>query len=227
MKNPWRELPTKAPYVLERDRDIIDAFNEWYETKDDCRVQTHLYPEPFIGDRASPVYLLGLNPGYAPYEDDEWHKKDDFSSAILSNLAHEVLDTPFYFLDSRFSDAPGAKWWLGKCKWLVESIGLEKLARRIFCVELFPYHSTKYQAIPQKISSSQSIPSSDYSVYLVEQAIQEEKVIVAMRSFRQWCERVPELEGYGKLIRLNSPQNVALSPKNVQDYDALLDALQG
>ena len=100
MENPWPQLPTDAPCVLPPDRSIIEAFNARYADKheSDCRtssctgcftIQTQLLPEPFIGDPEARVYLLNLNPGYFPGEDDDWHVAAGFRTAIIDNLDHK------------------------------------------------------------------------------------------------------------------------------------------
>lgn len=220
MKNPWSELGTHKPFVLEQDRAMVHAFNELYHDKQEFVIRTELYPEPFFGNVNAPVYVLILNPGYSE-ADREWHTKDDFTSAIRSAWIHKETDCPLYYLDPRFSESPGAKWFAQKTKYLVRECGLEAVTRGMFFVELFPYHSKRYRAIPKKISSDGLVPSSAYSAYLVRRAIEQKKLLVIMRASKQWAEFVPELAGYDRVLRLNSPQNVCLSPGNMNRYQEL------
>ena len=77
MENPWPQLPTDAPRVLSPDRWILEAFNARYADKRKLVIQTRLLPQPFIGNPEARVYLLILNRGYSPDEDDGWHAKSD------------------------------------------------------------------------------------------------------------------------------------------------------
>ena len=238
MENPWPELPTDAPRVLPSDRSIIEAYNARYGDKHEsaCRtsscagcftVHTQLLPEPFIGDPEARVYLLNLNPGYSS-EDDAWHAEPDYRTAIIDNLSHRTAAFPFYFFNPRLKEAPGSRWWGEHARWLVDDVGIENLARNLFCVELFPYHSKKYKPVPQDLSHNGLAPSSAYGVHLVRRAIRTNRPIVAMRRLNNWCAQVPALRGgnYGNLFRLRNTQRPWLSPKNIEGYDRLVGELR-
>ena len=225
MQNPWAELSGDSPCVLQTDRDAVDRVNDRFSLQPDFQIQSQLLPEPFIGAPTAAVYLLGLNPGYCP-ADDEWHNNTRFRHAIQNCLNHKPANLPFYFLDPQFVEAPGAIWWKQRTRWLKNEVELTTLAQNLFCVELFPYHSRRYKPIPKVISQNQLVPSSQYSVHLVRQAIAAQKTIVAMRSFKKWCQLLPELSTYPKLVRLNSPQNVSLSPKNLPGFPLVIRDLQ-
>lgn len=226
MKNPWPGLPTGAPYVLAEDRSIIERFNARYADNPKFTIQTQLLPEPFIGDPDARVYLLNLNPGYDPEEDDAWHANVDYRCAIVDNLSHRPAAFPFYFLDAALKKAPGSKWWRQRLRSLIHDIGIATLSRSLFCVELFPYHSQRYKAVPKALSSNGLAPSSAYAVDLVRRAIQANRTIVVMRSFRQWRAMIPELKTYSNLFRLRNPQTPWLSPNNLGEYDQFLLALR-
>src|SRR5215212_5096023 len=100
MENPWRSLGMEAPYVYEPDKPAVATFNA--RASDEHRIQTDVFPEPYLGRKDAPIVLLNLNPGfdeyaYLTYEDryvrDAWRK----------NAAHEPLAYPFYFLDPQIS----------------------------------------------------------------------------------------------------------------------------
>ena len=219
MENPWLQLRTDAPRVLRSDRSIIDKFNARY-ARTKFVIQTQLLPEPFIGDPDARAYLLNLNPGYRS-EDEDWHAETDFQTAITDNLNHKTAVCPFYYFDPRFKEVPGSKWWRSHARWLIEDIGIEKLARNLFCVELFPYHSEEYQLSPNGL-----VPSSAYGVHLVRRAIRSDRPIVAMRAFGDWCAQLPELQQYRNLFRLRNPRRAWLSPGNLGGYDRLARELK-
>ena len=223
MHNPWSQLPSTGEFVLSGDRESITAYNQQYGSKQDVQLHPELLPEPFIGHPSAPVYLLSLNPGFSD-EDRVLHRNAAFCRAVEGCLQHEERDWPFYYLNPDFADSPGAKWWTGKTRRLAEKVGMQALAQNLFCVELFPYHSRKYQRIPKRISPNGLVPSSEYSLRLVRQAIAEEKRIVVMRARKHWKELVPELRGYERRIWLNSAQNVCLSPGNMEtsNFEALV-----
>ena len=227
MVNPWSELPTHdAPHVLQQDLPIVDAFNKRFAHDLDIKIQSHLLPEPFIGDPNARVYLLNLNPGYSP-EDDDWHRKPVYRNAIIENLGHKTAEYPFYFLDPRLDGAPGSAWWRQRSRWWIRDVGTETLSRNLFCAELFPYHSRRYRKVPKRISPPDGlVPSSGYVAHLVREAIRTHRPIVAMRRLPGWCELIPELGNYSKLFHLSSRQNVSLSPKNLQGYDQLVAELR-
>ena len=226
MVNPWSQLPPDAPHVLEGDLSIVNKFNEHYAHNPCFKIQSHLLPEPFIGDPSARVYLLNLNPGYSPPEDDDWHRNRDYRNAIIENLTHKTAAYPFYFLDPRLEEAPGSVWWRRRSRWWIRDVGTETLARNLFCAELFPYHSHQYQQVPKRISPDGLVPSSGYVAHLVREAIRAHRPVVAMRALPRWCELIPELGDYSKLFRLSNRQNVSLSPNNLQGYDQLVAELR-
>lgn len=228
MQNPWVHLNYGETQVLASEESLVDAFNERYRNDPDSkyRLQTHQIPEPFIGNPTAAVYLLGLNPGYSSV-DNHWHKDGHFQTSVRETHLHKENEFPFYYFNPRFREMSGATWWSEKCRWLTDDVGsTEAVARNLFCIELFPYHSVRYRQIPKWLSETGLVPSSAYSAYLVRQAIHAEKIIVAMRAFRRWCGLVPELGAYKKVVCLYSPQNVSLSPNNVKEYDKVVGAMK-
>jgi hypothetical protein len=86
-------------------------------------------------------------------------------------------------------------------------VGLETVARDILCVEFFPYHSHKHSQAPR-------LPSQDYTLSLVQAAIDRDAVVVVLRSVRRWTEAVPALANYKRRFILQSAQNVTISLRN-------------
>jgi hypothetical protein len=201
--NPWARLPDEAPFLLPEDRHAIEEFN--LGAKTEHKIDTGLLPEPFVGRPDAPVVLLGLNPGWSE-EDAAWHENPEFARLLRANLAHESLTYPFYLLDPSQS-SPGGAWWSQRLRPLIEEVGLETVARDILCVEFFPYHSHKYSQAPR-------LPSQDYTLSLVQAAIDRNAVVVMLRSVRRWTEAVPALANYDRRFILQSAQNVTISLRN-------------
>lgn len=205
--NPWLALPSKPSYVLPCDEEKVSIYSA--RAQADYKLQLNLMPEPFIGLPKAPVLLLNLNPGFDP-EDPEVHQRPTFRAVLRKNCCHGSLEYPFFFLYPEFRETPGGKWWRGKFKFLLEAFGEKQLARSIFCVEYFPYHSRRFRW-PRRLHQLQS---QQYGFGLVRSAIGRNAMVVIMRARKRWLESVPELEGYAGLLTLNSPQNVVLSPGN-------------
>ena len=223
MKNPWSNLPLNPPFVLEIDRSAVTEFNRGQSVESNATLQTHLFPEPFLGTPTAPIVLLGLNPGFSGL-DSTWHRDPDFLTAMRKNLNHDCEFFPF--LDPRFEKTPGSVWWRKRLRWLIDDTAVELVSRSIFCIELLGYHSTRFKGVPKQISENRLLPSAEYAGHLVRTAIANNKFIVVMRSYRRWCKLVPELVEYKNVFHLNSPQNVALSPANLPGYEQLKAVIQ-
>ena len=222
MDNPWKELPEQSPYILPQESSVISEFRA--RCKKNYQIQSQILPEPYIGNVDAPIYLLSLNPGYSD-KDLHWHSKKNFKSAIKSNLLHEPIDYPFYFLNPEFRESPGAAWWQGKLKRLIFDTTLEIVANNIFCVEYFSYHSENYKEIPKSISS-ELLKSQRYSIYLVRQAIKRNANVIIMRSSKKWFSSVPDLKDNKNVYELRNPQNVCVTPNNLDNYYYFVDNLK-
>jgi hypothetical protein len=90
---------------------------------------------------------LSLNPGYDP-DDETAHGYPAFIQASRANVAHADSSYPFYLLAPVLSDAPGARYWRARLRWLVEEMQArsgstregcwQKVANGILCVEYSP-----------------------------------------------------------------------------------------
>lgn len=73
--NPWRSLPTKAPFVLDIDRDGIASFEHRVNARGktaDYGFHVELLPSPFIGNPRASVVLLSLNPGFSERDETDY-----------------------------------------------------------------------------------------------------------------------------------------------------------
>ena len=215
MVNPWLELPADAPYVLPQDHQRIAAFNRIAD--ENTLVRLGMMPEPFLGNPAAPVILLGLNPGFSP--DAHRNETGEFLALSRQNLHHAGGEYPFYLLTPSL-EVPGRFWWEKKLAHLIRTKGLRAVARGLLCVEYFPYHSTRFA------HSRLNVPSQQYSFGLVRSALSRNAVIVIMRSERLWRAALPELNHYPRCYCLQNPQNVVVTPNNCPDgYGEILAAL--
>lgn len=215
MKNPWEKLPHKSPYILPQDNEVLECINK------KKNFVFHVRPEPFLGSvKKAKVILLNLNPGFND-KDPATHARADFARALRKNLRQKQSKYPFYLLNPEFSDSPGYIWWNGKLRELIDQCGRLLVGQNVACIEFFPYHSRKWRNIRTHI------PSQEYGVHLVRQAIKDKKLILLMRAKRQWFNCVPELKTYRRLVRLNSVQNVSASRKNVSNkkFDELVKVI--
>ncbi|MCI0378245.1 MAG: hypothetical protein L0215_11615, partial [Gemmataceae bacterium] len=73
------------------------------------------------------------------------------------------------------------------------------------------------------------LPSQQYSFALVRAPVRRRAIIVLMRKgkLKMWLCKVPELDGYDRLIQLNNPQNPTISPGNCRagDYEQVVVAI--
>jgi hypothetical protein len=215
-RNPWIELPTSAPYVVDSDRKLIELFNATAKPEHVVHLEHH--PEPFLGNPDAPVVLLCLNPGYSS-DCDRWYGDPVFANRARASLVHEPSPYPFHLLDPS-QPAPGHHWWSRKLRPLINATSLQAVARGVLCVEFFPYHSERFGHTKLRV------PSQEYSFDLVRRAIARDAWIVFMRSERLWFSVVPELASYRRLMRTRSVQNPVISPRNVEgEFDDLVGAV--
>lgn len=220
MNNPWTSLlPNNKVATI--DEVAMKALQAKYN---DC-FNTQIWPEPFIGDPKANVYLLGGNPGLSQgakgdYTDEVSLTDDSILSKIIEdNLNHRISSNinPFtYPVSSTSKKHPGEKWWRRKISSLMKELGLDfdKDKLSIFDVEFFPYHSTNTAGIDMK---DLIIPSSAYTNQLIREAMGNNKLIVIIRKYKAWIERIPELENYGNLLILSDYQNNSLTKGNLID----------
>jgi len=198
-QNPWEKMK-KSPdangeYILDIDRAHIDKLRN--------KLNLKLFPEPFIGDPEAPVYLLNLNPGFNESDKEDM---EDLKNYIFKNYKHKC---PFYYLNDNLKETNGGKWWRQRLGELIEECGIKKVANNVFCIEYFPYHSNKWT------SGKVCIPSQEYNQALIEKAITERKLFIVMRN--KLFSQIEELKTYKNILFLNSPQNVSISRKNIEN----------
>lgn len=216
MQNPWFTLPTTPPYVLASDKALLERFNARAPAK--YRFDTSLFPEPFFGASDAAVVVLNLNPGWSP-EDAVVHADPTFAAMCRRSLEHTLKPYPFLHLQPD-SNTPGGRWWRQRTRELAMDVGFELVARQLACIQFAPYHSPEYTA------SSPWVPSQDYSLYLVRQAIARGAEILVMRSASLWFDAVPELATYSRLHRGSNPRAPFISRGNLKSsYNVIAERL--
>jgi hypothetical protein len=216
MNNPWKEISFEKR-VLDIDKKEIDKHNHSNEGIEDRIISTEYFPEPFIGNPGAGIYLLLGNPGM----EMDIHKRQEIIINIekhaeyyLKNLRHEAENPnyPLFYLDPAFhSDKNGRKWWEKTLRNLEKdtSSSMDRIAKEIFVVETYGYHSAKGENVLRRVESSR------YTHYLVKKAIQEKKLIIIARSVRQWFDFVPELRNYENCHFLASNRGIDLSEMTI------------
>ncbi len=190
--NPWKRLPITAPFLLSEDIELIEKFNS---TADDrFKIHFNIFPEPYLGDPDAPIVLLGLNPGFKETNIAQ-HSDARFAELSRANLLHQLGDYPFYLLNPTIDRT---KYWELKLRCLINQFGCSQIARKVFCVEFFPYHSRKFK------HARLCIPSQQYSFLLVRRAIARGAVILQLRGGRYWLRNVCELATYPQVYEPNS-----------------------
>lgn len=168
--NPWNEAEIKAwndilktgksgEFILKADVDVIASYNRKCKKEGDL-IQTHLLPQPFIGNPEAPIWILTLNPGYSEIdlydmlgEKEEikvWLTKEkvdileeteskksleDRQELLLKQLRFEAPRS-FYVLDDCFKTIKkhaGNKSFGGYEWWKKHLLGSENKNSKLFC----------------------------------------------------------------------------------------------
>jgi hypothetical protein len=218
MQNPWSGLPSRSPYVLDIDRASIDKYNAGH--KDGKKVIVDSIPEPFIGNPPSAkVVLLNLNPGHSCC-DAKAHSDAAFREAMMRNLRHDAQECPFYALNPRFSWTACGIWWRTRTRRLHDAgLSWECISEGLLVIEWFPYHSEK-----SGLSIKPVCPSQEYSFQLAKEMLGC-KIVVGMRSKKNWLNAVPAMQN---IPFLKNPQNPHISPDNTEAglFDRIVEALR-
>lgn len=221
VRNPWTELPTQSPYVLDIDRASIEKYNR-SRLNADQKVVPESIPEPFIGDpRSARVVLLNLNPGHSK-DDAKAHADPDFRKAMIHNLRHEEQESPFYGLNPKFAWTACGSWWTAHTRKLYDAgLSWECISEGLLVIEWFPYHS-KTSGLP----INPVCPSQEYSFQLAKEVMMGTKIVVGMRSRNHWLNVVPAVQD---VPFLKNPQNPHISPGNMNTelFERIVEALRG
>ena len=229
MLNPWLNFESASAvksgeYLHDLDKAQVVMYN--LKARSDSRkLLTHMLPEPWAGAIDAPVVVLQGNPG--ANEDEarlDWRPTAAQRQAALATLAGEKLDYPLYWLDPKLSSTDGGRWSEQRLKKLIEAAGRDSVSRSLLLLETYAYHSRQFA------SRITSLPTQQYTDYLLQQAIARDALVVIVRSKKYWMEKVPALaehEMRGLVLTTSSWQNASLSPGNLKaGYELLLSRLR-
>ncbi|MBC7629196.1 hypothetical protein [Ferruginibacter sp.] len=227
MNNPWQKIK-KDNYVLSIDKDRINEFNKNESLPPKYKIQDHLIPDPFFGNKKAKVVLLMLNPGFGGKEDKDY-EQNNFEKILLKNLKHSNTRKHFFSLDNAFEGTDAHNYWKPRVKELNDFNDKEFdnnfLSEHLFCINLFPYHSKEYKKIKGGLLESQK-----YALYLLNEKIQEkDSLIISMRSYKPWAKAYSDefknaetfdvLVKRKKMLIVKNPLNPTLSQKNLLQKD--------
>ena len=144
-----------------------------------------------------------------------------FQELTLNSLLHKSTsnyDDFLYFNELKQGGVthPGHEWWMKRTKQLRQVLGRNP---RLFNIEFCAYHSKNANNIPEYL------PSYEYTNQLVVNAINDNKIIIAMRMVNRWIARIPQLKNYPNLHRLLNSRNVCLTSGNVVSVTSSFGAL--
>ncbi len=160
-----------------------------------------LLPVPYVGNLAkADVFILLLNPGFAPGDYYAEYENRAFKRALRRNLEQDFQGTeyPFLYLNPRFCWNGGYRWWEAKLRDIVQTVAKEQhggcyldalkaVSRRVVAIELVPYHSARFRSRPE-ITNLPSAQAAKKWVRdsLVSRAKQRKVVIVVTRKTEVW-----------------------------------------
>ena len=212
------------PYVLDADRAVLkkllrrrDAWvnhTTWEDAyshpdagnPDDNSLHFGRLPTPFVGDmqRAS-IYILTLNPGHALSEYYPEYKIPSFRQALLDNLRQTNRDSSVPFiLDPQFAYDGGFNYWHDKLKSVILELARyrevsfararSELGSKLAVIELFPYHSVRFDAGSDLLDN---LPSSQLAREFVRNHVLEKvrrgkAIVIAVRQVKRWNEALDD-----------------------------------
>lgn len=209
MENCWTEISSDQKF-LDIDKIIIEEHNKKYDESHHNHLQVKLWPEPFIGNKDANIFLLLANPLRPGIEEEKKFKDIQdrliVKDIILNNLKHVLDEYPFYYLNPENHHLLGYGWWNRCFSSLKEEFSSSKLSKEFFTLELLGYPSW---GLPKMLLNK--LPSIHYSKYLINDAIEKDKIIIICRSTSNWFSLVPKLMTYSNCHLLAKNRTIELS----------------
>lgn len=166
----------------------------------DRRLHLGLLPVPFVGDlRRASVYILLLNPGLGATDYFGEYEVPAFRRASLQNLKQQPRRRyPFFVLDPQFAWHGGFQWWNQKLsaviavladRWNVSfAEARQRLAQKLACIELLPYHSTSFadRGHWRERLPSVALAKSFVASHVLPRVRAGKAIVIVTRQARQW-----------------------------------------
>lgn len=211
----WR--PHRAPFVLPADAAALlggpsskhtTSISGWraahreadFGAPGDRRLHLGLLPVPFVGDlRRASIYILLLNPGLGATDYFGEYEVPAFRTASLANLRQEEgRRYPFFVLDPQFAWHGGFEWWNQKLSAVILELAAhwqlsfaearQRLAQKLACIELLPYHSSSFadrgrwrERLPSVSLAREFVHST-----VLPRARAGKAIVIVTRQARQW-----------------------------------------
>ena len=208
----WRGVPPEGPYVLPADQRALAEYQRLTVRHnsfaaycadpcfglDDGRLHIGLIPQPYVGNlREADVFLLMANPGLGPLDYFAEEYSSEYRNTQFQDL-HQRDVSGFSSLNPKESWHGGGQYWQGRFRDLALGLcestdcsfkdAFEVLARRVACLQLVPYHSTRF-GIPMKLRESlKSVQLMKGFVHqdLRPRASNGEILIIVLRRVDEW-----------------------------------------
>jgi len=244
MKNPWKELINKVnenyladdqKYIIQDDLIVVDKFNNSLKSeksKNDYKIHYDIHPYPYTGNiKSAKVLLLASNPGYVEIEAETLYKLPTFHKEAIENL--DFKNKSLINLDEQRIEQ--GKYWSQKTEKLKDDVGIgDKIYEKIALVQFFPYHSLKFRKIAKKYfkKGESYLKTQKFTFDLVKSAIEKGKIIIILRSKKDWYEAIPELKEYkenGKVMEIKNYRQPYITRNNFyneKDYEILVETLK-
>lgn len=219
MRNPWLELPKGPPHILPEDLAIIQRSKT---TPAKLGLRLEVLPVPYLGNPIeAKILLLCLNPGFSQQDLRVYDNDPKCNEENIKTLTFES-NPPFFYLNQKFSDTGGYKWWSKILKECLARFGEDRVSHKFMCLQYIAYHSVTF------INPPSILESQNFTFDLLRKAMNQEKIIVVMRSKKLWIRAVPKLENY-PYIELKNYRRPFISKRNMKegDFERIVVALKG
>lgn len=221
-------------YVFDGDRNNKN-FPVSKNLNDSTRIRFDLLPQPFVGDiENASVIICSLNPGFEEndVEVENPANPQNHADDILNQLSKSAPKSMFWLTEKKPLFSGGAKYWQGKFNQknpnesFVKAVirgycdnGIKKseddvfklLSEKIALIELFPYHSEKFDRKYLKCESTEKIREYVCNT-LIKNAAENDQLICFARSYKEWTRGMNVAES-GNVIRNLSVQNITFNVK--------------
>lgn len=165
------------------------------------RLHLGLTPVPYMGNIATAsIYILMLNPGLKHSDYFAEQSSAAFRLALANNLHQKNLsqEFPFMLLDPQFSWHSGFEYWERKLSGITDTIlrnggakspreAMSKLAKKLACLELMPYHSRTFgdYSLLKKLKSAQAMQAFAKDL-VMHKAENDMATVIVTRGARHW-----------------------------------------